>query len=345
MEKVVSVGDVHGDCDALIAALHMGGVVDAGGRWTGGKSHAVQIGDIPARGPQSRKAYDYLMGLEQEAEAAGGRVHCIIGNHDAMVMYGDLRGVLAEEFEEFKTPDSERLLKEKFEKDLAGEKQKGEAPATPEAMELYRTVWDRNHPPGWVEHRRAFQETGKYGAWIRQHNSVIRIDDTLYVHAGISPNFLNLTAAQINQTIRHELEHPHRLPPGLCSNTDGPLWYRGFAEGDEAELAAHVTRVLRIYGVRRIVIGHSVTRTAILPRFGTRIVNIDLGLSRIYKRPAACLVLEKGVPAIVFRDQRFPMPGPTTEDRLNYLRAAAKADVQPSPIEDLIGKLTTAAAG
>lgn len=173
---------------------------------------------------------------------------------------------------------------------------------------------------------------------------MIRIDDTLYVHAGISPNFLNLTAAQINEKIRHELEHPNRLPPGLCSNTDGPLWYRGFSEGDETELAAHVGRVLKIQGVRRIVIGHSVTRTAILPRFGTRIVNIDLGLSRTYKRPAACLVLDKGIATIVFRDQKFPMPGPAPADRLNYLRAAAKADIQPSPIDDLIEKLGTAAA-
>ena len=71
-----------------------------------------------------------------------------------------------------------------------------------------------------------------------------------------------------------------------------PLRYRGLAEDEDKAPDSHVERVLAAQGVRRIVIGHTVTRTAILPRYNARVVNVDIGLSRFYGRPPACLVLE-----------------------------------------------------
>src|SRR5262245_61495778 len=76
--RVVAVGDVHGDKDALVAVLKMVGIIDAQERWAGERAHLVQIGDVPARGPQTRQAFDLLMKLEVEAAAAGGKVHAII---------------------------------------------------------------------------------------------------------------------------------------------------------------------------------------------------------------------------------------------------------------------------
>ena len=64
VERVVAVGDVHGDVDALMAVLKMAGLVDARGHWSGGKTHLVQTGDIPDRGDQTRQAYELLMRLE-----------------------------------------------------------------------------------------------------------------------------------------------------------------------------------------------------------------------------------------------------------------------------------------
>ena len=40
------------------------------------------------RGPDSRKVMDLLMRLEGEASKTGGRVHVLIGNHEAMNVYG-----------------------------------------------------------------------------------------------------------------------------------------------------------------------------------------------------------------------------------------------------------------
>ena len=84
-ERIVAVGDVHGGYEEFTAVLRMAGVIDAANRWTGGKTHLVQTGDIPDRGPDSRKAFDLLMTLEREAKKAGGQVHALIGNHEAMM--------------------------------------------------------------------------------------------------------------------------------------------------------------------------------------------------------------------------------------------------------------------
>jgi hypothetical protein len=39
-----------------------------------------------------------MMNLERQAKKAGGAVHALIGNHEAMNVYGDLRYVTTEEF-------------------------------------------------------------------------------------------------------------------------------------------------------------------------------------------------------------------------------------------------------
>ena len=89
VERTVAVGDVHGDYDQLAAVLKSAGLIDEQGNWSGGKTHLVQNGDVLDRGPDSRKAMDLLMRLEKQAAEAGGYVHALIGNHEAMNVYGD----------------------------------------------------------------------------------------------------------------------------------------------------------------------------------------------------------------------------------------------------------------
>lgn len=91
VERVVAVGDVHGDHGQFVKALRLGGVIDGEDNWTGGRTHLVQLGDLLDRGPDSRKSMDLLMKLEEQAVRAGGRVHALIGNHEAMVLLRDYR--------------------------------------------------------------------------------------------------------------------------------------------------------------------------------------------------------------------------------------------------------------
>ncbi|MDD4890198.1 MAG: metallophosphoesterase, partial [Phycisphaerae bacterium] len=93
VERIVAVGDVHGDYNQFVKVLLAAKVINEKNDWIAGKTHLVQTGDVLDRGPDSRKAMDLLMALEEQALKAGGAVHCLIGNHEAMVPMDDWRYV------------------------------------------------------------------------------------------------------------------------------------------------------------------------------------------------------------------------------------------------------------
>src|SRR5690242_18648004 len=173
VERVVAVGDVHGDVDALKEVLRLAGLIDAKDRWKGGKAHLVQTGDIPDRGERTREAFELLMRLEGEALAAGGRVHALLGNHEAMNMLGDLRYVAPGELASFADQSAE-----------------------PDAS---------GTPRGLNGHRAAYGPQGRYGRWLRGHVAVVRINDTLFVHGGVAPVVPAKTLAELNRWVREGL--------------------------------------------------------------------------------------------------------------------------------------------
>lgn len=92
-DRVVAVGDLHGDLGGALRTLHLAGVVNDSGHWSGGQDTLVQTGDTTDRGPDSRAVMDLLRRLQQEATAQGGRVVCLLGNHEVMNLQGDWRYV------------------------------------------------------------------------------------------------------------------------------------------------------------------------------------------------------------------------------------------------------------
>src|SRR5262245_20788781 len=89
-EHAVAIGDVHGDLDAFVGILQRAHLIDPVHRWSGGTTILVQTGDFLDRGPKSRGVMDLLMSLQKEAQRAGGRVIALMGNHEAMNIFGDL---------------------------------------------------------------------------------------------------------------------------------------------------------------------------------------------------------------------------------------------------------------
>ena len=51
--KIVAVGDLHGDYEQYLQILNDNQLIDTKLNWQGGKTHFVQLGDIPDRGPDS----------------------------------------------------------------------------------------------------------------------------------------------------------------------------------------------------------------------------------------------------------------------------------------------------
>lgn len=91
VDKIAVLSDVHGQYELFIKILTSNGIIDEKGKWSYGEGHFVLVGDVFDRGDKVTECLWFLYGLEQEAQAAGGKVHYLLGNHEIMVLTGDLR--------------------------------------------------------------------------------------------------------------------------------------------------------------------------------------------------------------------------------------------------------------
>ena len=292
--RIVAIGDIHGDYERFVTLLRLTELIDANDDWIGAETHLVQTGDVPDRGPDSRKVMELLMKLEAQAEQASGRVHALIGNHEAMNMYGDIRYVHPGECASFINESSEAVQKSAYMQHVTDlyRKPRQVAEGLPNFNGAYRSEWEKENPLGHFEHREAVEPGGELGKWILSHNAVVKINDTLFVHGGIGPRYASLSIQRINKRVRGELKDHRRLRGGMVVNEQGPLWYRGLAVNGEESERRHLEALLRKHGVKRIVMGHTVTGGAIVTRFDGRAIFIDVGISKAHGGRLGALVIE-----------------------------------------------------
>lgn len=283
VRRIVAIGDIHGDYERFVQVLRLCKLTDEKDRWIGGAAHLVQTGDVLDRGPDSKKVMDLLMQLEEQAKKAGGAVHALIGNHEYMTLAGDLRYVSTGELAAFE--EGPRIT-----------------PVGADPINDY------------PRYRAAFAATGKYGRWIRGHNTIVRVNDTLFMHGGLSPAFMKRKIRDLNEAVRAELRGERDLRTGVGADPAGPLWYRGLAESmQEQVLSGFLDEMTAAQGARRIVMGHTIQERGITLRAGGRLALIDVGMSRWTVSGApSCLVIEREEP---------PKPGPNAPaEKLTVLK-------------------------
>lgn len=335
VERIVAVGDVHGDYDNYIKVLEQAEVINRRGRWIAGNTHLVQLGDVPDRGPSTDKIIAHLMKLENQAEKAGGRVHALFGNHEAMNILGDLRYVHPGEYEALTSRRSQSLLDKYYKRVVDYLSAQPDGPVIDEA---FRENWLKQHPPGYVEHRQYWHPEGEFGEWVTGHNGLVRINRTLFVHGGIGPAQLAFTISAINEQLRDELRNPTRPESKLVDTEDGPLWYRGLSQAETLASAEHLERVLAHFDVDRIVVGHTPGFATVVPRFDARVLVADSGIADYYGGYLASLLIEGDALYTIQRGQRVPIPK-SDAGLLEYYRAIAEIEPDANNLKVMIKRL------
>jgi hypothetical protein len=287
---IIAVGDIHGDWEAWTDILRKAGLIDARTRWIGGSAILVQTGDIPDRGPDTKRIIEHLMALEKEAKRKGGAVIALIGNHEALNVIGDLRYVTPAEYAAFRNRDSTRRRNDLFarNRESLAAQYRAKTPGLDDAG--VRRAFEEEFPLGWVEHRLAWAPNGSIGAWVASHDAIRVIGDTLFVHGGISAAYAARPIAAINAEVRAAIK---AAGGPILEDEEGPLWHRRLAS-ETPEGRADLEAALAAYGVSRIVIGHTPSLSGVRSLYGGRVIMIDTGASAAYGGKRAFLRIDGG---------------------------------------------------
>jgi len=84
--KVVVLGDIHGDYDALLAVLRVNGVLDADNNWVDETTKVISVGDTIGRGHQDRQVLEFIKAMTEQHQWLQN-----LGNHEIMQLRNDWR--------------------------------------------------------------------------------------------------------------------------------------------------------------------------------------------------------------------------------------------------------------
>jgi hypothetical protein len=253
-ERIVAIGDLHGDLDVTRQALRLAGAIDENDRWIGGKLVVVQTGDQLDRGDNERAILDLFARLRDEAAHAGGAFHALNGNHELMNVRLDLRYV------------------------------------TPGGWEDFEDLWDgvtvesllATYPTAHRGRVVAFRPGGPYARLLAQQNTVVLIGDNLFVHGGVTPLHIEYGIDRINSEVRSWMQGTGPEPFYMHKGTS-PTWERDFSYETDDDDCEVLKDVLKQLGIKRMIVGHSVQEEGINSYCGRRVWCIDVGMAAHYQ--------------------------------------------------------------
>ncbi|KXZ48428.1 hypothetical protein GPECTOR_28g836 [Gonium pectorale] len=291
-ERLVAIGDMHGDYQKSVRALKLAGLMDERGKWCGGKTVAVQVGDILDRGDHEIRTLILLERLAAEAQAAGGQLYLLNGNHETMNVMGDHRyATLGANHEVlgFSTwRDFCALMK----------RRSGCPPAEgrPDPLQERReaamaaststSAWHmaRARPYNWLRSR-ALAPGGEIARrFFAARPTVLQVGGHVFVHGGVLPAHVEYGLERINSETQSwmlgQAGGPSRAPAFLRGGS-AVVWARAFSASDEARCdCSTLQHVLEsIPGASRMVVGHTIQTRGINSACDSRVIRVDVGMS------------------------------------------------------------------
>ena len=247
IRKIAALSDIHGQYDLLIELLQNNKIIDKNLNWSFGKGHFVIVGDIFDRGDKVNEILWFIYELETQAKNAGGRVHYLLGNHEYMVLYNDLRYV----HEKYNT--TSKLLN--------------------------------------LEYDQLYGDNTIIGRWLRSKPTIVKINDIIFTHGGISEYFIlheGFNIEKINNTMRKsipQLKELRNLRKNGQSNdlynmyfgNNSLIWYRGYFEKELMD--TDISNILKLVGANHIVVGHT-SNKEVVQLHNNKIIGVDSSIKK-----------------------------------------------------------------
>jgi hypothetical protein len=158
---------------------------------------------------------DLLMTLERQAEAAGGRVIVLLGNHETMNLTRLLQDTAPAAIATFADDRSEARRADAYAQYVKWVRSRRRALGGDRPEAQTEEAWMQTHPPGLVEYLEAFSPDGVYGRWLRQKDVVVEVEGTVFLHGGLNPDHAASRLSDVNKRVREEIArfdaHTRRL--------------------------------------------------------------------------------------------------------------------------------------
>lgn len=225
-DSLIVVSDPHGNFDCFVSVLKNNGVINDRYEWTFGKNQLVIIGDVFDRGKDVLPIFWLIYKLEQEAAEKGGMVDFMLGNHEEMVLRGDIR-----------------YAKDKYK-------------ALADTLHLpYQDLWKENSELGrWLRTRNLIGIVG--------NNMIVHAGLSVdFLKRKESVPAMNEVIGQNLSLNRKERTDASPLSAFVFHTKVGPFWYRGMVKSADKYLPidpADVSRLLKKFKVDRILVGHTI---------------------------------------------------------------------------------------
>ena len=236
-EKIVAISDIHGQYEVFRSLLEKHNVIDGNENWSFGKGHMVVVGDVMDRGDEVMECLWMIYKLEQQANAVGGKVHFLLGNHELMVMNGNLAYLHP------KYRYTSALVKKPYNEFFSKETALGK----------------------WLASKNV----------ILQLNDILYVHGGLSQQALSLDLNVDQINSLFKKKIYYKSEEDIDKDPVLTTlyYGDGPLWYRGYAYPYSYNKES-VDQLFDFLGASNIVVGHT-SLPEIKALYNKRIILID----------------------------------------------------------------------
>lgn len=258
-DRIVALGDVHGDLSAAQDALRLAGAIDGDDDWIGGDLVIVQTGDQLDRGDDEEAILELFERLANDAHDAGGAFYALLGNHEIMNVELDLRYITAGGFADF-----------------------ADTAYDPEDSELLTYLPEER---GRVA---AFRPGGEWATTLAEHNVMMVVGQTAFVHGGILPEHVEYGLERANAEVQEWMEGTADEPWDVTDG-DGPVWVRDHSDGPAD--CDSLEEALGALGVQRMVVGHTV-QAQVNAACDEQVWRVDVGMAEYYEGPIQALQIE-----------------------------------------------------
>lgn len=237
VSKIAAVSDIHGQFGTFIHLLQKQGIIDEERHWAYDDGHLVIVGDIFDRGDMVTETLWFVFFLEKEAKKAGGDVHFLLGNHELMVMHGDIRYVNPKY--RYTSGATSMMYPVLFnDKTVLGQ-------------------WLRSKNISTIINDIAFVHGGFSKEVLERMESINKINEVFKNEILTAPD-INFDSTSVTSLLYFD---------------NGPLWYRGYAQPENFD-TNQAEELLNLLNVKSIVVGHT-SMPEIKPLYNNKIFLID----------------------------------------------------------------------